>query len=97
MAEKKLEVAKLTGAQKAAVFLLKMGEEYSSEIFKKMNEHEIKRAAISMAAIDQIPREVLSAVMEEFVVSYEDESRMIVKGEAFLKLVVVKGLGDHRF
>jgi len=41
MAEQVLDLEKLTGPQKAAVFLLLMGEEFSSQIFKKMDEDEI--------------------------------------------------------
>ena len=67
MAEKRLDSKNITGSEKAAIFLLTMGEEYSSEIFKRLSEDEIKRVATSMADIEQIPQDVMSGVLKEFV------------------------------
>ncbi len=87
---------KLTGPQKAAIFLLKMGKEYTSEIFKKMNDEQLKVVAESMTKIDQIPPEVMESVLEEFVNNFEDENRLIVKGETFLKNVIESTLDTDR-
>jgi len=85
----------MTGAQKAAVFLLTAGEEYSSEIFKKMSEDEIKKVASAMAEIDGIPPTIVSTVMQEFLAHFKDK-RIIVQGNTFIRNVIDKGLDEER-
>jgi flagellar motor switch protein FliG len=96
MAKKKLDPQKLTGPEKAAVFLLRMGEEYATAIFKQMTDDEIRRAASAMAEIETVPAEVLDAVMEQFVTDFQDQSRLVVKGDAFLKNVIGKSLDREK-
>ncbi len=88
----KLDPQNLTGIQKAAVFLLTMGEAYTSQIFRTMTDDEIKMLANVMAQIDQISPEVTKAVMEDFVAVFEDEDRLLVGGESFVRNVVEKSL-----
>jgi len=92
MGEKRFDLKHMSGSEKAAVFLLTMGEEFSSEVFKRLSEDEIKRVATSMADIDQIPQEAVTGVLKEFVDNFEDDGRLNLQGEAFLKSVISKSL-----
>ncbi|MBF0120692.1 MAG: flagellar motor switch protein FliG [Desulfobacterales bacterium] len=85
---KKLDLQNLKGPQKAAIFLLVMGEEYSSQAFKLMNDSEIKRVAAAMSEIEQIPPLVLNSVMEEFMANYGKENELLIGGENFVKNVI---------
>lgn len=96
MAKKKLDPQKLTGPEKAAVFLLGLGEEEATNIFKQMTDEEIRLAASTMAEIETIPAEVLDAVMRQFVTDFLDKSRLVVKGDAFLKSVIGKSLDGEK-
>ncbi len=95
MGDKRLDSKNISGSEKAAVFLLTMGEEFSSEIFKRLSEDEIKRVATSMADLDQIPQDVMTGVLKEFVENFEDGSRLNLQGEAFLKSVIGKSLDKN--
>ena len=88
MKKRAINPKNLNGPLKAAIFLLTLGEERSSEIFKRLSEDEIKRVAAKMAEIEQIPPEALNDVMDEFVSNFEDQNRLVVKGDAFLKNVI---------
>ena len=92
----KIDPQNLSGAQKAAIFLLKMGEEYASDILQKMTDEEIKKTATAMAKIDEIPPEMLNAVMSEFIENYEDKDRLVVQGESFIKNVIDKSLNKQK-
>ncbi|WP_462267442.1 flagellar motor switch protein FliG [Desulfobacter sp.] len=82
----------LNGCQKAAVFLMYMGEEYTTQVFSKMKEKEIGEIAFEMSKVNQITPDMLKVVCADFNVTYEGESRMIVEGDAFIKNVVTKTL-----
>ena len=90
MKKRAIDPKNMNGPQKAAIFLLSLGEERSSEVFKRMSEDEIMRVATRMAEIEQIPPEALNEVMEEFVSNFEDQTRLLVKGDAFIKSVIEK-------
>jgi flagellar motor switch protein FliG len=87
---------KLSGARKAAMFLLNMGEGYSSEIFKKMTNSEIKKIAAAMAQIEQISPNELTEISREFVGLYEGESKLVVESGSFLKSVIERTLDPER-
>jgi flagellar motor switch protein FliG len=95
MLSQQLDARKLTGPQKAAVFLLMMGEEFASEMFKKMEEDEIGQIASEMSEIEHVPPDVIRKVMKEFVGKIES-NQMVVQGETFLKTLIQLGLDKER-
>ena len=88
----KLSVDKLSGPQKAAILFLTMGEEYSTALFKELDEASIKKIGKYMAEITYIPSDVLSTVMDEFLINFKSDSNMVVSGQDFLKQVVNKSM-----
>ncbi len=90
------DISTLTGPKKAAVFLMAMGEEYTTRVFEKMSEKEIGELAFHMSSIDHITPEILKAVSQEFVDIFEGESRMIIESGTFIKNVVKKTLKDKQ-
>ena len=90
-----LDPKSLSGAQKAAVFLLLMGEEYTSELFKKLDEDEVRILASNMTEIQYVPPEVTKAVMQEFAEGVET-NQLMVKGDAFLKTLMDLGLDEDK-
>ena len=61
MSEKKIDFKNMSGPEKAAVFLLAIGEAEAARVFKKMNDEEIKKVAGIMADLDKVAPEVLDA------------------------------------
>jgi flagellar motor switch protein FliG len=92
MADLKLNADKLTGPQKAAIFLLTMGEEYTSTFIKNIDEKDIKKIGKYMSEINHIPSDVLNSVMDEFLTNIKSGNDILVSGEDFLKEVVNKTL-----
>src|SRR5512135_1912898 len=55
-----------TGAEKAAILLLTLGEEAASEVFKGLEESEIRRIGQAMARMHEIPTATVARVLDEF-------------------------------
>ena len=89
-----LDPNNLTGTQKAAIFLLAMGEDYATQVFEKMTEQEIADIAFEMSQIEHITPEMLRAVSLDFVDRFEGDAKMIVEGDAFIKSVVSKTMDE---
>lgn len=96
MAEQKPETSKFSGPQKAAMFLLALGEAEASEVFKKMSDEEIKKVANIMASLDKVPPETLDAIAEEFVSRFETGARGAVRGDAFFRSLLGSSLDESK-
>ena len=92
----KLSADKLSGPQKAAILFLTMGEEYSTALFKELDEASIKKIGKYMSEITHIPSDVLSTVMDEFLINFRGDSDVVISGEDFLKQVVSKSLDKEK-
>ena len=57
---------KFSGPQKAAIFLLAIGEEIAAEIVKGLNDEEIKKLGTSLAKIPSVTPRMVEAVFGEF-------------------------------
>jgi flagellar motor switch protein FliG len=60
------DVRGLNGSEKAAAFLLSLGEEYSAKIFEKMSEDEILEISQTMANLGKVSSNVIEKVFLEF-------------------------------
>ncbi len=95
MAVEKLESDNLTGPQKAAIFLLAMGEEFTTSFFKELDEKSIKKIGRYMSDITFIPSEVLSVVMDEFLRNFKNDVNLAVSGRDVLQKVINKTLDEE--
>ena len=89
-----LDPSSIPGPQKAAIFLMSMGEDYTAKVFEKMNNQEIMEIVFQMSKIDQITPEMLKAVSMDFVERFEGESKMIMEGDSFIKNVINSSLDE---
>jgi flagellar motor switch protein FliG len=87
---------KVSGPQKAAIFLYAIGEELASEIVKKLDEDEIKKLGGSMSKIASITPRVLDSVFSEFNELAVSQNQPIQIGHAgssqFIKSVLSKAV-----
>jgi len=91
----KIDPNKLTGPQKAAIFLMLMGEEFTSEVYKYLDEEDIKRIGIEMAKIEYIPAEAVRKILEEANMEVKEILGNInVSPEDFLKQSLLKAYGE---
>ncbi|MDR0402959.1 MAG: flagellar motor switch protein FliG, partial [Treponema sp.] len=63
---KKKGAKEFTGRQKAAIFLVSVGSEISSEIFKYLREDEIETLTFEIARLETIEPEQKDAILMEF-------------------------------
>jgi flagellar motor switch protein FliG len=91
----KLDPEKLTGPQKAAIFLMLMGDDFASEVYKYLDDDDIKRIGVEMAKIDFIPAEVAKRILEEANIEAKDLlSNINLSPDEFLKRSLIEAYGD---
>ncbi len=82
---------KLTGPEKAALFILSVGEDFATQVFQRLGEDEIKRLGETMAVIKEVPEEqLIDGVYQEFMDVFEGRSFGAFSGDVFLKRALQK-------
>ncbi len=86
----------LSGAKKAALLLMSMGEEFTTKVFQHLDEREIMTIGEHMAEIKKVDSGSVSAVMKEFARTYEESGGVGVSGKDFLEKTVSKAFDSRK-
>lgn len=87
---------KLKGAEKAALFLMVMGEEFTSDVFKHLEEKEVKAIGEEMANIKQVNPGAISTVLNEFIGTINGDSFLGGSGDRFFERTVSKAFPSSK-
>ncbi|UFN48288.1 flagellar motor switch protein FliG [Roseomonas sp. OT10] len=60
-------ITNLTGPQKAAAFIMALGEDTASRLFARMHEDEIRDISLAMAQLGTVPANRIDEICQEFV------------------------------
>ena len=93
MADKNSE---MTGVQKAAVLLITLGPEKSSEIFKHLKEDEIEELTLEIANTRSVPPDVKEEVINEFYQVCLAQQYIAEGGIGYAKELLEKSLGTEK-
>ena len=85
----------LTGRQKAAIFLIAVGSEVSTEIFKHLREDEIEQITFEIARLDKITPEDKEKVLVEFNELMMAQGFITNGGIDFARSLLEKALGNQ--
>ena len=90
---------KLTGPQKAAMFLLSLGEELTANIIKQMNEEEIKKLGSHIAQVTYIGPKTTETIFSEFSSLYAVDQPLLLGSQGsnqFIKNVVTRAIPGEK-
>ena len=96
MPEKNNDQGKLGGVERAAIFLLSLGEESASEVLKYIGPKEVHKISTAMANMGKISREQVNEILYEFNEIVSNETALGVGSKDYLRNVLVKALGEDR-
>ena len=63
---KRVDISELSGPMKAAIVMVALGPEASSQIFRNLDEGEVERLSTEIARLDNVSNETREAVVGEF-------------------------------
>ncbi len=86
----------LNGRQKAAVFLVSLGSDTSSEIFKHLKEDEIEQLTFEIARLDKIEPEDRDRVLQEFQEMMMGQEFIQSGGMDYARDVLERSLGTQK-
>src|SRR4051812_46595582 len=89
-------IAHLSGARKAAVLLMAVGEELAKEILRALPEADVERLTSEFADLRGISPEISSAVMEEFWSLLETQDYVVHGGVDYATRLLAEAFGKQR-
>jgi len=88
--------AERTGTERAAILLLTLGEKEAAEVLKQMGAKEVQRIGAAMAKLQNVSKEEVQSVINDFSASVENQTSVGVGAEDFLRKVLVDALGSEK-
>lgn len=89
-------IERVTGRQKAAIFLIGLGPERSAQVMKHFNEEEIEQITLEIANIRKISSEQSEKVFDEFYQLYVANEYIAKGGIDYAREVLEKALGNQK-
>jgi flagellar motor switch protein FliG len=97
LAEKlRVEMSNISGAQRAAVLMLLLGEQQASEIIKFLNPGEVQALGGAMVAVSDVSQEAVNAILDEFVTTIKKQSSLGLGSTDYVEKVFKRALGDDK-
>jgi len=90
------ELSELTGAQRAAVLMLLLGEQQASEIVKFMNPQEVQTLGGAMVDVSDVSQEAVNAILDDFVSTIKKQSSLGLGNTDYVEKVFKRALGDDK-
>lgn len=90
------ELDDLSGAERAAIFLLGVGEETATQIMRHLSAKEVQQVGEAMAGISGLTNNDVSGVLARFCTEASEINPLAVTAPEFTKRVMTSALGEGR-
>jgi len=88
--------AKVTGAERAAILLMTLGETDAAAVLKLMGPKEVQKVGTVMATLTNISKQQVGAVLDDFVTTVEEQTALGIGNEDYIRKVLVSALGEDK-
>jgi flagellar motor switch protein FliG len=96
MSKKQSHDPKRSGTERAAIFLLSLGEQEATEVMKHMGAKDVQRIGAAMTQLQSVSRNDVSQVLSDFCLSVEAHTSLGVGVDEYLRKVLVGALGEDK-
>jgi flagellar motor switch protein FliG len=90
------ELDGLTGAQRAAVLMLLLGEQQAAEIIRFLNPKEVQSLGGAMVSVADLSQEAVNIVLDEFVATLKKQTSLGLGTGDYVEKVLKRALGDDK-
>jgi flagellar motor switch protein FliG len=85
---------KISGSEKAGIFLLTLSEEVAAEILRHMSPKEVQLVGSTMATMADISRPMVEHVIDNFFEMLESKTALGIGNDTYIRGMLEKALGD---
>lgn len=87
---------KLDSTERAAVFLLALGQDRAAEILRHMGPKEVQIVGSTMAGLGSITSDTVNTVLEEFVSTIRNQTALGIDSDDYIRKVLTDALGSDK-
>ncbi len=91
-----VEKSEHTGAERAAVFLMSLGEDIAAEVLRHMGPKEVQRLGTAMANLSNISKTEVSVVLDDFIQTVQEQTALGVGSDEYIRKVLTSALGEDK-
>lgn len=85
-----------SGTERAAIFLMTLGEEGAAEVLRHMAAKDVQRVGAAMAQLAKVSREEVSQVLTTFAQHVENETSVGIGSDEYVRRVMFEALGEEK-
>ena len=87
---------KLSGVDKAAIFLMTLGEATAAQVIKYLGPREVQKIGTAMATLQNVSREMVKVSVDEFVVDMQKQTPLGIGNDDYIRKVLTDALGEEK-
>lgn len=88
--------AAVEGVDKAAIFLLTLGQEKAAAILKHMGPKEVQMIGAAMASLSNVSTETVDQVMSSFVSTMKNQTALGIDSDEYIRNMLTDALGAEK-
>lgn len=96
MARSESTEEKMTSANKAAAFIVAVGEETAAEVYKYLSEEEIEKLSVSVSNIENLNQDQIKEIMDEFYELFVTQKMIAEGGQEYSESVLISAFGKDK-
>lgn len=85
-----------SGVERAAIFLMSIGEQDAASVLKLMGPKEVQKIGTVMASIENVSRNKMGQVMNTFIQAASEQTSMGIGNEEYIKKMLIGALGEEK-
>jgi len=86
----------MNGTERAALFLMTLGEAEAAEVLKYMAADEVQRLGMAMAKLKNVSRNQADQVLDVFITEVEDQTALGVDNENYVRKLLGNAFGESK-
>ena len=86
----------VSGAERAAIFMMSLGEHKAAEVLKHMDPKEVQKIGTIMASLNDVSNEQVDSVMGAFVDVANGQSGVGNDPDEYIRNMITKALGEQK-
>jgi flagellar motor switch protein FliG len=91
-----IKMEKLSGAEKAALLLVSLGEGNAGEILKRLDDKEVQILGQKISRLEVVPTKQLANILDEFNRMMEAPEALVIRGDQFFKNTISRTMDMKR-
>ena len=90
------DTAEITGVERAAIFMMSVGEQGAAEVLKHMGPKQVQKVGTAMATMSNISRTRVNGVLREFAEIVEEQTALGVDSDEYVRNILIGALGEDK-